>query len=49
MIEGSAFSPNWAAIIVPTIIVGMAGSFGPDSAERKRNRQELKDKLTRKR
>ncbi len=48
-IKGIAFSPSWITIIGFSIFAGVLTYVGPDAAQRKQNRQNLKDSFTKKR
>ena len=45
---GGAFSPDWPQCVFLAFVVGLCAYFGPDAAQRKRNRQDLKDRFTKK-
>ena len=48
LIDGDSFEPHWIEIIVLTIASAAIGYFAPDAAQRKQNRQNLKDSFTKK-
>ena len=48
IVGGGPYVPNWTETIIITIAVGLIGYFGPTAEERKQNRQNAKDKFTKK-
>lgn len=49
VVGAGTFEPNWLEYAFLAIVAGVATYFGPDAAQRRRNRQDLKDSLTGKR
>ena len=49
VVGAGAFEPNWFEYAFLAIVAGVATYFGPDAAQRRRNRQDLKDSITGKR
>ena len=49
LIDGGAFTPDWFVCISSAVLVFILMLVGPDAAQRKRNRQNLKDQFTGKR
>ncbi len=49
VIGGGAFEPNWAEDAAIAVAAGIATYFGPDAAQRRRNRKELKNSMAEKR
>ena len=49
VVGAGAFEPNWFEYAFLAIVAGVATYFGPDAAQRRRNRQDLKDGITGKR
>ena len=45
LIDEGAFPPDWFFCISSVVLVFVLMLVGPDAAQRKRNRQNLKDKL----
>lgn len=48
LIQHGSFSPNWLRIGGFALLGGFLTYFGPDAAQRKQNRQDLKNKFTKK-
>ena len=46
IIGKGAFSPNWPECIFGAILVALLSYFGPDAAQRRRNRWELTGRMT---
>ena len=49
VVGAGAFEPNWLEYGVIAVVAGVATYFGPDAAQRRRNRQDLKDGIAGKR
>lgn len=47
VVGGGAFSPDWLQCAFLAIVAGVLAYVGPDAAQRKRNRQDLKDRISR--
>ena len=44
LIENNVFEPDWLSIVILSVVVGLLTVFGPDAAQRKKNRQKLAQK-----
>ena len=49
VVGAGAFEPNWFEYGFLAVVAGVLTYVGPDAAQRRRNRQDLKDKLAGKR
>ena len=45
--KGIAFNPDWVMITVEAVAVGLICVFGPDAAQRKKNREKLAKRFSR--
>lgn len=48
VVGGGSFSPDWPQCVFLAFVVGLCAFFGPDAAQRRRNRQDLKDRFSKK-
>ena len=44
-IGNNAFEPDWLSTVILSVFVGLLVVFGPDAAQRKKNRQKLVEKF----
>lgn len=44
LIGNNAFEPDWLSTVILSVFVGLLVVFGPDAAQRKKNRQKLVEK-----
>lgn len=45
LIGNNAFEPDWLSTVILSVFVGFLVVFGPDAAQRKKNRQKLFEKF----